>query len=65
MHSFGMAIDISIDGLSPQEILDEVKKNRAKFSEITAYEAISFTKTWNHFDCRVTNQLELFEVSPS
>lgn len=65
LHKISLAIDINIEGLSQQEILSEIVKNRDKFNLITTYERISDTPGWNHFDGRnVLDRKNLIEVSP-
>ena len=57
-----MAIDIVIPGLSQEEVLDFIVKNKDKIPEITTYEKISKTPGWNHFDGRFTGKTLLTEV---
>ena len=65
MHYIGLAIDINIDGLTQEEILNEVVKNRQKFPLLTSYEDLGFTKGWNHFDGRnIVYKENLFCVKP-
>lgn len=62
MHKFGVAFDPKIEGVTPQEVLEWFKKNAIAFPEITTYEKVSDTPTWNHFDGRFTGLDALLEV---
>lgn len=61
-HKVGMAIDIVVPGLSPKEVFDFIAKHADEFPEITAYESLQKTLTWNHLDSRFTGQKSWLEV---
>jgi len=62
LHRFGLAVDVKVEGISPQEVVDFVKSHRIKLPEITAYERTSDTPTWCHLDGRRTGSYDLLEV---
>ena len=62
MHRFGLAFDVKVVGMTSQEVFDWFKKNSKLMPEITTYERISDTPTWNHFDGRNTGLTTLLEV---
>lgn len=53
-HRYGRAIDFNIDGLTAQQVYDEILLNQGKFIEagLTCLEDIDFTSTWIHADIR-------------
>lgn len=61
-HKYGMAIDIEIPGLHPKEVFDFISKHADEFPEITAYEKLASTPTWNHLDGRFTGQKSWLEL---
>lgn len=63
MHYRGLAVDLNIDGLSQEEILKEIIKNKDKFM-VTTYEDLKHTHGWNHFDNRKYIGGSLFCVTP-
>lgn len=64
MHKFLKAVDVNVKGLTQPDVLGVVLKNRDKFQMVTAYEDLSFTHGWNHFDGRNTGIRELLMVRP-
>ena len=63
-HKMGLAIDINVQGLTQEEVLQEVLKRYFKFPLIRAYEKLEFTKGWNHFDGRNNGKETLIAVEP-
>ena len=65
-HKFGRALDLKVEGLTPYEVADFIKKNWQILSSIglTTIENPDFTKSWNHIDCRYTGKKELLIVNP-
>lgn len=65
-HRFGRAIDVKVKGWTPTEIQKEIEDNFEIYQKagLTTIENVEFTKTWNHLDCRWTNQPTLKIVNP-
>lgn len=55
-HKFGRAIDVNVEGITPQEVYDRAIKNEMLFrgAGLTTMEDINDTPTWTHFDVRWT-----------
>lgn len=53
-HKFGRAIDINIDGHTPQQVYDTILANEKQFMNagLTTMEDVKMTPTWNHLDIR-------------
>lgn len=62
MHKFGVAFDPKVEGITPPEVLSWFKSHSTFFPEITTYERVLDTPTWNHFDGRFTGLPGLLEV---
>lgn len=54
MHRLGLAIDVSVRGMTPAQILDVIRREKQTFLELglTTIEDIRHTPTWLHLDCR-------------
>lgn len=65
-HKFGRAVDLKSSKYTSAEIFEYIKKNFTILSALglTTVENIESTPTWNHVDCRNTNQKELLIVNP-
>lgn len=65
-HRFGRAIDFLIEGYTPDEIREDIKKNYDIYRHwgLTTIEGGEFAPTWVHADIRTTDSSELLIVSP-
>ena len=65
-HRFGRAIDVKVKGMTPKEVSEEIIENFEIYKKVglTTMENVEFTKSWNHLDCRWTNQETLKIVNP-
>lgn len=63
-HRFGCAFDCTIDGLSADEVRQEILSHEEAFMEagLTTLESGEFAPTWVHSDIRHTGQEEIFIV---
>jgi len=63
-HRQGRAVDIKVDGFSPDQVRDVIRKN---FDLLSVNYGISViekdTPTWTHVDCRFTGLSKLLEVN--
>jgi hypothetical protein len=57
-HKFGCAFDCTIDGLSADEVREEILQHEKEFMEagLTTLESGDFAPTWVHSDIRNTGQ---------
>lgn len=55
-HKFGRAIDISVEGITPQEVYERIIKSEMLFRSagLTTVEDIADTPSWVHMDVRWT-----------
>ena len=53
-HRRGCAADLKVTGMTPAQVFDVIRANKALFLEIglTAVENLADTPTWLHLDCR-------------
>lgn len=65
-HKSGCAIDISISGITPLEINQEIIDNSELFMRygLTALEDVRYTPTWNHISCQWTGSDEILILKP-
>lgn len=65
-HRFGRAIDITVKGMTPQEVYKSILDNEKAFMEqgLTTLEDIKDTPTWNHLDIRNTGLNKILIVKP-
>jgi len=63
-HRFGRAIDPKIQGMFPEEVRDDIKRNWPLFKAVGLTTIEADTETWVHVDCRYTGLNELLIVSP-
>lgn len=64
-HRFGRAIDINIQGFTPQQIYKIIIGNEKAFMDagLTTLENIVDTPSWNHLDIRQTNLSQILIVN--
>ena len=65
-HRFGRAVDVKVSGVTPVEVDSEIKENFEIYKKVglTTIENVNATPTWNHLDCRWTDQDTLKIVNP-
>lgn len=65
-HKFGRAADIHVEGMTPEEVYNDIIANQNIFMEhgLTTMEDITMTKTWNHVDIRDTGKDYILIVKP-
>jgi hypothetical protein len=63
-HKFGRAIDVKVQGMTPQEVRADIQENWPAFKAIGLTTIEENTPTWTHLDCRHTGMQELFIVKP-
>lgn len=65
-HRFGRGIDIKVNGLTPDELREDIITNFDVYKKIglTTIEDGEFAPTWCHIDIRETNMEELKIVKP-
>lgn len=65
-HRFGRAIDININGTTPDELRQDIVNNFSIYSKfgVTTIEDGAFAKTWCHIDLRWNESTELLIVKP-
>lgn len=61
-HKFGRAADFKIEGISPEEARNSIRKNWAFFKSKGLTTIEKDTPTWVHADCRFTGLDSLYEV---
>lgn len=64
-HVLGKAFDITVKGLTSEEVVKEIIKNKDKFKFITRIENPKSTPTWVHFDLigtRINNEIYIFKI---
>jgi len=65
-HKFGRACDFHIDGITPDQIFNDVLQNQQLYLDfgVTTIEDVAMTPTWIHLDCRWTGLETIKVVQP-
>ena len=63
-HRFGRAMDIKIQGMFPEEVRADIKRNWELFRGVGLTTIEADTPTWTHLDCRYTGLETLLIVKP-
>jgi hypothetical protein len=65
-HRFGRAADVSVTGINPHDLADDIRTNFAEYNAIglTTIEDPNHTPTWLHYDVRWTGLSKLLTVKP-
>lgn len=65
-HKRGCAIDVNVEGVTPNEVYKDIVDNFSLYSKVglTTVENMEFTPGWTHCDCRMTKNDKLLIVNP-
>lgn len=61
-HKYGRAADLKLQGLDPEEVRQEIRRNWPKFKTVGLTTIEKDTPTWNHISVQYTGLETLHEV---
>jgi len=63
-HKIGKAVDIRVEGYTPDDLADYIIKYQSRYPSIRRIENPEFTPSWTHIDCKPTHRDDIHVFTP-